>query len=272
MSKSNQAKRPVKEYEGQRVIVTGAAGVMGRWISEAFARQGASLLVTDRRASKLEALADDLRQHGGSVEVVTADLSRDEGIEHLLEATASVWPSPTALVNNAGVYPHGPIAETTVDHVRTIFDINVFAPFGLSRGVAALMADAGVQGSIVNIGSGAGTAPATGGAAYAASKAALHMLTRAFAIELAPLGIRVNTVQPGFAPGSEVSPLDGDYVETMTNAIPLGRTSGPEDAPEAVLFLCSTRASFITGASLAVDGGKTAGTTKPMPAETLGAL
>lgn len=272
MNPSYKTRCTINDFEEQRVIVTGAVGVMGSWISEAFARQGASLVVTDCRAGELDVLADGLRQHGGSVEAVVADLSREEGIEHLLEATAGVWPSPTALVNNAGVYPHGPIANTTVGHLRTIFDINVIAPFALSRGVAALMADAGVRGAIINIGSGAGTAPATGGAAYAASKAALHMLTRAFAIELAPLGIRVNTVQPGFAPGSEVSRLDDDYVHGMTSSIPLGRTSGPGDAPEAVLFLCSSRASFITGASLAVDGGKTAGTMKAMPAQTLGAL
>lgn len=260
----------MSEFQGHRVVVTGAAGVMGRWISSAFAEQGACVLATDSRKRDLEALADDLRGHGGTVDVVAADLSSDDGVAAVLSEAARLWRSPTILVNNAGVYPHGAISDTSVGQVRDIFEINVMAPYALSRGVAGQMADAGVGGAIVNIGSGAGNAPATGGAAYAASKAALHMLTRAFALELAPLGIRVNTVQPGFAPGSQVSHLDEDYVARMTSTIPLGRTSGPGDAPEAVMFLCSSRASFITGATLAVDGGRTAGTMRPMPARTVG--
>jgi 3-oxoacyl-[acyl-carrier protein] reductase len=85
------------------------------------------------------------------------------------------------------------------------------------------------------------------------------MLTRTYALELAPYGIRVNVVNPGFAPGSEVSRLDEDYVEMMIRTIPLGRTSGPHDSSEAVLFRCSDRASYITGTTLTVDGGRSAG-------------
>jgi 3-oxoacyl-[acyl-carrier protein] reductase len=260
----------MREFEDHRVVVTGAAGVMGRWISSAFAQQGAAVLATDNREDDLAALADELRGHGGTVEVMAADLTSDDGVASLLAETERLWRSPTVLVNNAGVYPHGAISDTGVEEVRGIFEINVMAPYALSRGVALQMSDAGVEGAIVNIGSGAGNAPATGGAAYAASKAALHMMTRAFALELAPLGIRVNTVQPGFAPGSQVSHLDEDYVARMTSTIPLGRTSGPRDASEAVMFLCSSRASFITGATLAVDGGRTAGTVRPMPSRTVG--
>ena len=259
----------MNDHKDQRVVVTGAAGVLGRWISQAFAREGAALLLTDRRAADLERLAAELREHGGDVETCPADLGQEQGVCDLLAAIGQRWDSPDVLVNNAGVYPHGAVLDTDASEVRSIFEVNVLAPFALSRGVAQLMVAAGVHGAIVNIGSGAGEAPATGGAAYAASKAALHMLTRAFCLELAPLGIRVNTVQPGFAPGSEVSHLADDYVTRMTSTIPLGRTSGPGDAPEAVLFLCSSKASFITGASLAVDGGRTAGTMRPMPARTL---
>ena len=260
----------MNSHQNQRVVVTGAAGVMGKWICEAFAREGAALLLTDRRAEDLEKHAVELRQHAAQVEVLSADLTSEVGIAELLAMVFQLWDSPDVLVNNAGVYPHGPVLETDVADVRSIFEINVMAPFALSRGVADMMVRKDVKGSIVNIGSGAGHAPATGGAPYAASKAALHMLTRAFALELAAFGIRVNTVEPGFAPGSQVSLLEDEYVTRMTSTIPLGRTSGPGDAPEAVLFLCSSRASFITGASLAVDGGRTAGTMRPMPARTLG--
>ena len=259
----------MNSHQNQRVVVTGAAGVMGRWISEAFAREGAALLLTDRRAEDLEKHAAEMDQHTGQVDILTADLTSEDGVAALLGKAQDLWGSPDVLVNNAGVYPHGPVLDTEVADVRSIFEINVMAPFALSRGVAAMMVAQDVQGSIVNIGSGAGHAPATGGAPYAASKAALHMFTRAFSLELARFNIRVNTVEPGFAPGSEVSHLDDEYVTRMTSTIPLGRSSGPGDAPEAVLFLCSSRASFITGASLAVDGGRTAGTMRPMPTRTL---
>lgn len=253
------------EIQEQRVVVTGAAGVMGAWISRAFAREGADLLLHDLRPKPLEDLAQELRASGTSVGTTCTDLSVDGGVDEVLSAVSDRWDGPDVLVNNAGVYPHALLLDTDVAEVRRIFEINVMAPFALSRGVASLMQRAHRAGSIINISSGAANAPATGGGPYAASKAALQMLSRSFAIELAHSGIRVNTVQPGFAPGSVVSELDDEYVARMTKTIPLGRTSGPDDAPEAVLFLASARASFITGATLAVDGGRTAGTMVPAP-------
>ena len=103
----------------------------------------------------------------------------------------------------------------------------------------------------------------TGSVPYSTSKTALERLTAGLALELAPHRIRVNAVSPGFAPGSTVSPLSPAYVDAMLTRIPLGRASGPDDAPNAILFLCSARASFITGATLAVDGGNSLGTVDP---------
>jgi len=102
-----------------------------------------------------------------------------------------------------------------------------------------------------------------GSVPYCTSKTALERLSKGFALELAPLGIRVNVVEPGFAPGSAVSPLSEAYVEKMKSRIPLGRTSGPDDTPGAILYLCSEQASFITGAVLSVDGGNSIGTFEP---------
>ena len=133
----------------------------------------------------------------------------------------------------------------------------------VSRELARLMVDAGVKGSIINISSGASRQMRNGSVPYCTSKTALERLTKGFALELAPYGIRVNVVEPGFAPGSVVSPLSEDYVERMKTRIPLGRTSGPRDAPEAVLYLASEKASFITGAVLSVDGGNSIGTFEP---------
>jgi 3-oxoacyl-[acyl-carrier protein] reductase len=121
----------------------------------------------------------------------------------------------------------------------------------------------GVQGAIVNIGSGASRQMRIGSVPYCTSKTALERLTKGQALELAPHRIRVNVVEPGFAPGSEVSLLPADYVEKMTARIPLGRTSAPDDTPGAVMYLCSDAAAYITGAVLAVDGGNSIGTYEP---------
>src|SRR5581483_10256294 len=167
--------------------------------------------------------------------------------------------APDVLINNAGLYPRTPIADTTPAEVRRILDVNVVAPYELSRRAVTAMIAAGVRGRIVNISSGAAVRPGATGSVYAASKAAVETLTRSLALEVAEYGIRVNAVQPGFAPGSAVSELSGAHIDGMLARIPLGRTSGPADAPAAVLWLASDESAFVTGTTIAVDGGRTAG-------------
>ena len=240
------------EYAGARVVLTGAAGVVGTWLAEAFAAAGADLLLSDARAEPLTALANRL----GAAHVV-ADLTDPAGLRTLGAAIRDR--APEVLVNNAGIYPRTPVATTEPDDVRRILDVNVTATFELSRQAIGAMVAAGISGRIVNISSGAAVRPGPRGSVYAASKAAVEALTRSMAIEVAASGIRINAVQPGFAPGSEVSALDDAHTTSMLARIPLGRTSGPTDAPGAVLWLCSSAAAFVTGTTLAVDGGRTAG-------------
>lgn len=242
------------EFTGARVVVTGAAGIFGTWLAEAFAAAGADLLLSDARADELAALANRL----GARHVV-ADLTDPDGLNRLGRAFTATWESPDILVNNAGIYPRTPISTTEPEDVRRILDVNVTATFELSRQAIAAMIAAGVGGRIVNISSGAAVRPGAGGSVYAASKAAVETLTRSMAIEVARHGIRINAVQPGFAPGSEVSELPDAHVAAMLARIPLGRTSGPHDAPAAVLWLCSRDAAFVTGTTVSVDGGRTAG-------------
>ncbi|MCF3963269.1 SDR family NAD(P)-dependent oxidoreductase [Streptomyces fuscigenes] len=246
------------QFSGARVVVTGAAGIFGTWIAEAFARAGADLLLTDARPEPLAGLARRL-----GARHLAADLADPEDLRVLGDAVAGTWQAPDVLINNAGLYPRTPLATTGPDAVRRILDVNVVAPFELSRRAVDAMTRAGVPGRIVNISSGAAVRPGAGGSVYAASKAAVETLTRSLALEVARHGIRVNTVQPGFAPGSEVSALSEDHVSRMRDRIPLGRTSGPFDAPAAVLWLASEEASFVTGTTLAVDGGRTAGDWTP---------
>jgi 3-oxoacyl-[acyl-carrier protein] reductase len=243
-----------ERYEGVRVVLTGACGVIGTWLAEAFAREGADLLLSDNRHEPLAALADRL-----GARTAVADLTDPDGLRALGDAVRTTWSSPDVLVNNAGLYPRTPLATTEPDAVRRILDVNVAAPFELTRQASAAMIAAGVAGRIVNISSGAASRPGPTSAVYSASKAAIETLTRSTALELAPHGIRVNAVQPGFAPGSDVSELSEDHVASMRARIPLGRTSGPDDAAAAVLWVCSDEASFVTGTTIAVDGGRTAG-------------
>ena len=246
------------EFTGRRVLITGAAGLFGGWIAEAFHAEGAELLLTDTRTEPLTAIGDRLGAH-----TVVADLSTDDGVTALTAALDERWPTADVLINNAGIYPRTPLAATERATVERILDVNVIAPYQLARHVIATMTSSGVHGAIVNIGSGAARRTTRTGGVYAASKAALEMLTRWLALEAAEAGIRVNTLGPGFAPGSEVSELPASHVAKMRAAIPLGRTSGPHDAPAAVLWLCSSAASFVTGTTLDVDGGRTAGDFAP---------
>ncbi|MBB4683917.1 SDR family NAD(P)-dependent oxidoreductase [Amycolatopsis jiangsuensis] len=246
------------EFRGRRVLVTGAAGLIGTWIAEAFHDQGAQLLLTDSREGPLSEVAGRL----GAAYAV-ADLSTGAGVSGLLAELDSRWSTVDVLVNNAGVYPRTPVATTERETVERIFAINVLAPYQLARHVIATMQRTGTRGSIVNLSSGAAKRPTRTGGVYSASKAALDMLTRSLALETGESGIRVNGVGPGFAPGSEVSELPDEHVAKMRRGIPLGRTSGPGDAPSAILWLCSAAASFVTGTVLDVDGGRTAGDFTP---------
>lgn len=251
------------DFTGARVVVTGAGGIFGRRIAGAFAQAGARLCLSDHRHDVVERLPVELGLTRDTTLLHVTEL-RDEGaILDLVRLVERAWGAPDVLVNNAGVYPRGHLLDLPADEWNRIMDVNVRAPFLLSREMACLMIRAGVRGSIVNITSGAARTMRTGSVPYCTSKTALERLTAGLALELARHGIRVNAVSPGFAPGSTVSPLPPGYVDAMLARIPLGRPSGPDDAASAILFLCSDRASYITGATLAVDGGNSIGTVDP---------
>jgi 3-oxoacyl-[acyl-carrier protein] reductase len=244
---------------GYRVVITGAAGVIGGWIADEFSRHGASLFLSDQRVEPLESDLAAGRWSGSSVHIHRADLCSPESVEELVRVVADRFEAPDALINNAGIYPHAALLDVTRGDWDAVIGTNLTAPFLLTQRIAGLMIHNAVSGSIVNIASGAALTVSPGGTPYSVSKAALVMLTRGSALELAPYRIRVNAVGPGFAPGSSVSPLDPEYVTTMASTIPLGRTSGPGDTPAFVVYLCSQAADFITGTFMNIDGGRTAG-------------
>lgn len=247
------------EYQDKVVVVTGAAGVIGRWIVAAFADAGARLVLSDVRMEALEEVRGEASLEADRTLLHATELRDPASVEALIDATLDRFGAPDVIVNNAGIYPSGFLLDLEVDDWDRMFDVNVRAPFLVGIGFARTMIRAGKGGAIVNVGSGAARSMRATMVPYCTSKTALDRLTKGMAVELAEFGIRVNAVEPGFAPGSHVSPLTDTHVRETTAKIPLGRASGPDDAPTAILYLCSSHASFVTGATLSVDGGNSAG-------------
>lgn len=244
------------EFKGKRVVVTGASGIIGGWIAKGFAEAGAELCLTDRTQ---EGLAEAARRIGGNPLTITADLTDAKDIERFAADVASAWGAPDIVVNNAGIYPSGFLLDIGVEDWDRIMGVNLRAPFLISQLFAKQMIAKGVKGAVVNISSGAAGKMRRTVVPYCISKTGLDRLTKGLALELAEYGIRVNAVEPGFIEGSNVSVLPSEHVASMHGAIPLGRPSEAEDIASAVLYLASGAAAYVTGATLAVDGGNSIG-------------
>jgi 3-oxoacyl-[acyl-carrier protein] reductase len=238
-------------FQDQKVVITGAAGVYGRALAAAFAAEGATLLLSDRDAAALASAAAELS--ASRVALHAADLRDDAALDGLI-AAAKAGGAPHVLVNNAGLYPFIPLMDVTPAEYDLILGVNTRAPFRLMQGIGAAMAEER-RGSIVNVTSAAAEVIRGNGVPYGASKCALEYLTRAFAIELGPSGVRVNSARPGFAEGSALVSMPPGYADAIRARSLLGRASTPADFAGAVLFLCSDAAAFMTGAVLDIGGG-----------------
>lgn len=247
-----------QDMAGKRVVITGACGIIGGWLAETFGQAGAQLCLTDARAEPLQALTSAPWFTEGSF-VQAADIRDANAIEALAAEVGRRWGAADVLVNNAGVYPSGFLLDVDAAEWDRIFDINLRAPFLLSRAFAKLMIARGVKGNIINISSGAAWKMRRTVCPYSTSKTALDRLTKGFALELAEYGIRANALEPGFAPGSVVSLLPQEHVDSIGGGNPSGRTTSKQDVGNAALFLTSSAAAYITGASLPVDGGGSIG-------------
>jgi len=242
------------------VVITGALAGIGRATALAFARDGARVVVSGRHEEDGRALAAELQNIGTEAVFVRSDVRYESEISNLMDEAVARFGRLDVAVNNAGTdgYP-GPILEQTAETYAATFDTNVLGTLLCMKHELRAMQPRG-SGSIINLSSTLGQRTAPGASVYAASKHAVEGLTKAAALEAAPFGIRVNAIAPG--------PTDTDMLtrfaasderkNALVAGVPLKRLGHPEEIADAIVFLSSDNASFITGQIIGVDGGKMA--------------
>jgi NAD(P)-dependent dehydrogenase (short-subunit alcohol dehydrogenase family) len=239
-----------RDLEGLRALVTGATSGIGKAVAGQLAGHGAEVIVHGRDAARAGEVVDAITAEGGKARFVTADLTQPAELDGLAEQAGQV----DILVNNAGIAWFGPTAELDVPTFDQLFTANVRPAYFLTAALAPQMAARG-SGSIINVGSMAGEVGMSGGAAYSATKAALDAMTRSWAAEFSPAGVRINTVASGPV-YTAIQPAE--VTEAVGTTTVMARAAQPEEIASVITFLASPRASYITGAVISADGGRAA--------------
>jgi 3-oxoacyl-[acyl-carrier protein] reductase len=252
----DSSSRITVDLAGRPAIVTGAARGLGRAIAISLARAGAKVACVDINSEMLAETIAAIRGLGGTAEPLACDVTDGQRVGEVVEAVVGLWGGLEILVNNAGITRDNVILRMKDDQWDAVLGINLKGTFLFTRAAARPMCKAR-RGRIVNIASVSGLMGNPGQANYSASKAGVIGLTRTVAKELSGRNVTVNAVAPGFIATEMTSALGEELLSKIRQEIPLGRLGDPQDVADAVLFLASDAAAFITGHVLTVDGGLT---------------
>ena len=236
-------------------LITGGTSGIGRSAANKLAALGIHVIVVCRNTERGQKTVAEIRAAGGKTDFISSDL-KDASSAREVARRAIELGGVDILINNAGIYPFGPTHEMTEEMFEHVYALNVKAPYFLVAELAPLMAKKG-KGAIVNLSTMVADYGAPGMSLYGSSKAAINLLTKVWAAEYGPRGVRVNAVSPG-PTRTEGTEAMGEGLEKLAAEAPAGRPATPDEIAEAIVFLATDRASFIHGAKLAVDGGRSA--------------
>jgi NAD(P)-dependent dehydrogenase (short-subunit alcohol dehydrogenase family) len=238
-------------------LITGGTSGIGRAVANKLAQLGVHVLVVGRNVERGEKTIAEIRTAGGQVDFISSDLRDASSARQVARRAVELGKGHVdILINNAGVYPFGPTHETTEESFDKVYSLNVKVPYFLVAELAPLMAKRG-KGAIVNLSTMVADYGASGMSLYGSSKAAINLLTKVWTAEYGPSGVRVNAVSPG-PTRTEGTEAMGEGLERLAAEAPAGRPATADEIAEAIVFLATDRSSFIQGAKLAVDGGRTA--------------
>lgn len=239
-------------FEDKTVLVTGGTSGIGREAAQQFGAQGASVTVSGRDEARGSEVVAAIESAGGRARFIAADLATPNGAAQLADAAGPV----DVLVNNAGIFPFGPSHEIAIEDVQAVLEFNVVVPFTLIAALVPGMVQRG-RGAVVNVSTMVASFGLPGMSAYGASKAALELLTKAWAAEYGPSGVRVNAVAPGPTRTPGTAPM-GDAIDQLATTLPLRRPADAREIANTIVYLASEDASFVNGAIVPVDGGRVA--------------
>jgi NAD(P)-dependent dehydrogenase (short-subunit alcohol dehydrogenase family) len=247
---------PSFRLDGKRALVTGAGRGLGVASAAALAQAGAQVTLVSRTGAEIEAVAEAIRADGGQADALVLDVTNINAVHHALAAR----PADDVLVNNAGTNRPKPITEVSVEDYDAVIDLNVKAAYFVAQAVAARMIDEKRRGSIIHMSSQMGHVGGPRRTLYCTSKWAVEGMSKAMALDLAPHGIRVNTIAPTFIETPMTRPFfeDEAFKTDVLRRIKLGRLGQLEDIMGAMVYLASDAAGLVTGTSLIIDGGWTA--------------
>lgn len=248
--------RITTNLNGQVALITGAARGLGRAISQSLANAGAKIACVDISVEGLADTVAAIRAAGGTAEPFACDVTKSDRVGEVVDEVVKLWGKLDILVNNAGITQDNVIVRMKDEQWDAVLNINLRGTFLFTRAAARPMMKAR-QGRIINVASVSGLMGNPGQANYSASKAGVIGLTRTVARELAGRNVTVNAVAPGFIATEMTAKLGEEILAKVREEIPLGRLGDPQDVSDAVLFLASEAASFITGHILTIDGGLT---------------